>query len=120
MTGVMTERKLLAIAFEQLGSDVNPAYRSGLIAGYHDINNPCHLQDVPCAEGVVAGKELRGLFLRLDGKADDDQVEREVFRILFPDAPEPLPDTGFVLIGWKHKASGWTSPSVLENSIPEI
>ncbi len=120
MTGFMTESKLLAIALEQLRSKkADPDHLSGLIAGYHDINNPCHFRNEYCAEGVVAGKELRQLLLRLDGKADDDRIEREVSRILFPDTPECVPDTVFVLAGWKHGSNGWRSPSVFKDPIWE-
>lgn len=115
MRGVMTEKEFLGIISEQLESaKVDPRYRSGLISSFNDIDNPCHLQDLACADGVLAGKELRQLFLNL-GKMDDEQVERAVAKILFPDMSECLPDTVLVLVGWRHGRHGWKSPFVVED-----
>ena len=121
MTGVMTESKLMGIVTEQLGlaKKTDPDYFSGLIAGFYGIETPCHLRNVLCAEGVVAGEELRELFLRLDGKADDESTAAAVVRILFLETSECVPDTVLLIAGWHHDHQGWKRPFVVEDLIPE-
>lgn len=117
MNGVMTERKFVAMVLElakRVGrrrKEINADYCSALVNAFYGIDNPCHLRNMSCAEGVVAGKELRELFLRLDGKADDDRVKEEISLILLPDASERIPGDVVRRAGWALRHN-WEEPLV--------
>lgn len=117
--GVMTERKLMAMFSEAVGPSMDPDYRSGLVAGYYSLESPCHL-NVCCAEGVMAGKDLRQLFLSLDGKADDDQVNASIVKLLFPEETEFVPYVVFERADWSCGSRGWVDPFVIGDALPAV
>jgi hypothetical protein len=84
----MTERKFQGMISDLLGSEACPRYRAGLFSALRDIGDPCPLEqaisvdDVRYAEGHAAGKKLQELFLRLNGKTDDETVVAEICRLV--------------------------------------
>jgi hypothetical protein len=104
MKGVMTEQKLLGIVkdllFERFGSEIDPRYREGFCAGFHDLACPCLGDSVPCAEGFLAGQNIRRTFLTFHGGTTDADVVAMLRLALDPDAGERIPAAVYKSARW--------------------
>jgi hypothetical protein len=125
MKGVMTEGKFMAIVAEQPGfKRMNPDFRSCLIAGFYNIDDPCHFKNVHCVVGAATGNDLYQLFLHLDGKTGDDQVRgavahllEEVAHLFFSNDHERVPRGVFRGAGWSHRCRDWVGLLVVGDAV---
>lgn len=81
MKGCILEPKLLAIALECEPAQRCSKLRSGIIAGFYGIGNPCHFADTRCIEGALIGKEVHDLLLTFDKTTDEDTARVAVRKI---------------------------------------
>ncbi len=105
MRGVMTEQKLTGIVKdllrERFGSNVDPDYRAGFCAGFHELPSPCAFkQSIMCAEGFLAGQNVRATFLSFHGGTTDDIAVAMVRAAMDPDAGERIPKEVYAQARW--------------------
>lgn len=90
MKGVLTQSGFLAMAMEAR-TDKTACFARGLVAGYYSIENNCNMDNVHCADGILAGIELRKALLSFDGKTTDEDVKQSIGKIFDPDNQEEVP-----------------------------